>query len=239
VPSDVQNVVVTYCCVSSATNADVIVVAEESVERSMVLLPTTTRLLELPDSVLAMPEDVVRGTAVLVTKLEVMVLPEASVVVIGMVVRILVDDTAAADSEDDAESEAASDPVAENDADADADAVSTGVAEVSDGVEEGDAESVGVSDVVGPVVGAVVGSVVGSVVGVVVGSVVVGAVVEDCKEEVVVGSSVLEVVDAELVVVTPVPTACLLLGIMPAGISLALICAKPAKRENMTGDGRI
>lgn len=198
------------------------VVAEDRVERLMVLLPTMTKLLELPDSVRTMPDDVVRGTAVLVTKLEVIVLPEASVVVMGMVVRILVDVRTAEDSEGDAES--------------DADAGSEGEADVSDGVEEGVAEPAGV--LVGSVVGSVVGAVVGAVVGSVVGSVVEGAL-EDCKEEVVVGSSVVEVDGAVVEVVTPVPTTCLLLGMMPAGISLALICANPAKRESMTDEERI
>lgn len=36
-----------------------------------------------------------------------------------------------------------------------------------------------------------------------------------------------------VVVVPPVPTACLLLGIMPPGISSASICANPRKRESM------
>lgn len=94
VPSDVQYVVVTYCWVSSATSADVIVVAEKRVERSMVLLPTMTRLLDLPDSVRTIADGVAAeaGAAVLVTMLEVIVLPDLSVVVIGIVVLIVVDD---------------------------------------------------------------------------------------------------------------------------------------------------
>ena len=42
-----------------------------------------------------------------------------------------------------------------------------------------------------------------------------------------------------VVVVPPVPTACLLLGMIPPGISSASICANPRKRESMTATGGV
>jgi hypothetical protein len=72
--------------VSSATNAEVMTVAEERVDLLMVEEPTTTRLLDFPVSVVAMPEDVPTGASVDVATLEVIVEPAELVVVMGTVV---------------------------------------------------------------------------------------------------------------------------------------------------------
>jgi hypothetical protein len=231
-------VVVTYCWVSSAMRADVIVVAEERVERLMVLPPTITMSLELPDCVCTMADDVERGAAVLVTRLDVMVFPEASVVVTGIVVLTVVDcgtddvsDCAALLAADDDES------ITESDADV----VCAAVAEVSDGVLDG----LSVVVVVGATTTTAVSDVVISLVGVEVGAalVVVSGAGEVCCEVVVVTAStalVLVVLSAvEVEVVTPVPTTWRLLGMMPSSSSLSLICAKPAKKENIVGSARM
>lgn len=89
------------------------------------------------------------------------------------------------------------------------------------------------------VVGAVGAATVVSVVGVVGFCVVEGAAGVDSVVE---STSVAEVEGVDMVVdwvslavvVTPVPTACLLLGTMPPGISSASICANPRRKESMT-----
>lgn len=100
---------------------------------------------------------------------------------------------------------------------------------------EGEDEGEGAEEVVGAVGAATVVSVVG-VVGV---CVVEGA---EGVDSVVESTSVAEVEGVDMVVdwvslavvVTPVPTACLLLGMMPPGISSASICANPRRKESMT-----
>jgi hypothetical protein len=68
------------CLVSFARRAEVIVVADWSVERLMVEEPTTTKSLELPDSVLTIGEDVA-GTSMEVAMCDVTIEPSALVVV--------------------------------------------------------------------------------------------------------------------------------------------------------------
>lgn len=110
-----------------------IVVAEERVERLMVLPPTMTMLLELPDCVCTMADEVDRGAAVLVMRLDVMVLPAASMVVTGIVVLTVVD-AGTEDASDDATLLSADEESAI--AVSEADVVCAAVAEVSEGVLE-------------------------------------------------------------------------------------------------------
>ena len=213
---------------ASAIRALVIVVAEERVERSMVLLPMTTRLLDLPDSVRTGAEEDARdeaGTTVLVATCDVIVLPELSVVVMATEVRTVED------------------------------AVSSAAAELSvlDGLSLVDA-SLELSALLVVVVASDVEGVIWMVLDVEaaavdwslmivdeseVSMVEVGVVdvVETSAEDVDVSLAVslVEVGEVEVLVVTPVPTAWRLLGMMPSLTASALICAKPrtGKSENM------
>jgi len=90
-PLDVQKEVYVDRAVSSATRADVIVVALESVERLIVDEPTTTRLLALPVSVLTTSLEVVAAARVEVAMLDVTVEPCELVVVTATVVGISVE----------------------------------------------------------------------------------------------------------------------------------------------------
>lgn len=230
------------------------IVRLERVERLMVLLPITTRLLDLPVSVRTGAEDEAfdePGTTVSVATCEVMVLPDLSVVVTGTEVRMVEDavSTAAAD-----ESESVLDCALLDDASLE-DALLEG------GVLDGASLELSALLVTPPaatVVDVVLASVLLGVVAgslVLVGSLLVGVVVLAAVDEGVsvdVGVSVdngvvvslvsldsLVVVGAsEVLVVTPVPTACLLFGMMPSWTVSARICAKPrtGKRENMLGD---
>lgn len=168
--------------------AEVIVVAEENVEGSKVLLPITTTSSPSPSAVVLTGEDVVRGADVETGTEDVIVLPELSVVVTGVL------DSGVSDGVADVP-------------------VSSSVAEVSDGCSDVgvvvgavvELPSVGVVGPASVVVGSVVGAVVGSV-SEVVGAVVVALVSEvvgseDVVSELVVGAT-------ELLVVTPVPTTC-------------------------------
>lgn len=100
---------------------------------------------------------------------------------------------------------------------------------------EGEGEGAGAEEVVGAVGAATVVSVVG-VVGfcVVEGAAGVDSVVESTSVAEVEGVDIVVDWDSLAVVVTPVPTACLLLGTMPPGISSASICANPRRKESMT-----
>lgn len=168
--------------------AEVIVVAEENVEGSKVLLPITTTSSPSPSAVVLTGEDVVRGADVETGTEDVMVLPELSVVVTGVL------DSGVSDGVADVP-------------------VSSSVAEVSDGCSEVgvvvgavvEPPSVGVVGPASVVVGSVVGAVVGSV-SEVVGAVVVALVSEVVGSEDVVSELVVGV--TELLVVTPVPTTC-------------------------------
>lgn len=96
-------------------------------------------------------------------------------------------------------------------------------------------EGAGAEEVVGAVGAATVVSVVG-VVGfcVVEGAAGVDSVVESTSVAEVEGVDMVVDWVSLAVVVTPVPTACLLLGTMPPGISSASICANPRRKESMT-----
>lgn len=96
-------------------------------------------------------------------------------------------------------------------------------------------EGAGAEEVVGAVGAATVVSVVG-VVGfcVVEGAAGVDSVVESTSVAEVEGVDMVVDSVSLAVVVTPVPTACLLLGTMPPGISSASICANPRRKESMT-----
>lgn len=96
-------------------------------------------------------------------------------------------------------------------------------------------EGAGAEEVVGAVGAATVVSVVG-VVGfcVVEGAAGVDSVVESTSVAEDEGVDMVVDWDSLAVVVTPVPTACLLLGTMPPGISSASICANPRRKESMT-----
>lgn len=100
---------------------------------------------------------------------------------------------------------------------------------------EGEGEGAGAEEVVGAVGAATVVSVVG-VVGfcVVEGAAGVDSVVESTSVAEVEGVDMVVDWVSLAVVVTPVPTACLLLGTMPPGISSASICANPRRKESMT-----
>lgn len=100
---------------------------------------------------------------------------------------------------------------------------------------EGEGEGAGAEEVVGAVGATTVVSVVG-VVGfcVVEGAAGVDSVVESTSVAEVEGVDMVVDWDSLAVVVTPVPTACLLLGTMPPGISSASICANPRRKESMT-----
>lgn len=100
---------------------------------------------------------------------------------------------------------------------------------------EGEGEGAGAEEVVGAVGAATVVSVVG-VVGfcVVEGAAGVDSVVESTSVAEDEGVDMVVDWDSLAVVVTPVPTACLLLGTMPPGISSASICANPRRKESMT-----
>lgn len=207
VPSSVKYEVVVKGSVDARTIDDVMVVLEEKVEGSMVLLPTTTKGSSsepVTVSTAAVPvrvADLETGTE------DVIVLPLLSVVV-----------TAVCDSgvlEGDADV-----PVADSDALSDElDASVVGSEDCSE-----DWSEVGVADVEeGPSVGvSEEEGVVESLVGVEVVSWVldVGAdvVVWDVLDGSVVVLSVFEVGEAEVLVVTPVPTTCRL-GMTPCGMS--------------------
>lgn len=100
---------------------------------------------------------------------------------------------------------------------------------------EGEGEGAGAEEVVGAVGAATVVSVVG-VVGfsVVEGAAGVDSVVESTSVAEVEGVDMVVDWVSLAVVVTPVPTACLLLGTMPPGISSASICANSRRKESMT-----
>ena len=212
--------------VDSRTMFEVMVVLEAKVEGSIVLLPMTTKgsSSSVTVSTAAVPVRVAERDADVTGTDDVMVLPLLSVVV-----------TAVCDV-----------------------GVLDGDAEVPVPDSEVSLEVVG--SVVGSEVGSEVGADVGVVSSLVVGDVVgstVGVVVSGCELDVVgvvgsalevvgdvVGASVVVsgvdegVVETLVLVVTPVPTTCLL-GMMPCGMSWAAMCAKPARAEKRTGVGRM
>jgi hypothetical protein len=212
---------------------EVMVVLEEKVEGSMVLLPMTTRgsLSSVTVSTAAEPVRVAeRDTDDVTGTDDVMVLPLLSVVVTAVWDEGVLDGDAEVPV---AASEVSSELVA-----------SVVASEVWSEVGVADAEVVSspvvvVESVVGSTIGVVVGSACDSdVVADVVGSglVVDGVVVVDWS---VVESGVDVGVEETLVlVVTPVPTTCRL-GMTPWGMSWAEMCAKPARAENMMGVGRM
>ena len=246
-PSLVQYEVVVYGCVSSASSADVMVVASDSVERLIVLEPNTTRLLRLPVSVRTTPLDVARvdtAANVDVRMLEVTVEPAALVVVTAMVVGMFEEivasadedsaaadeDSAAADADDAAAAEDSALDAAEDDA-----SVDCGAADVLASVEDGASVLVGAAVLVGSVVGAavvpsVVPSVVGAaelVVGIVVGSTIVVAdvaLVTTMEVAVVVGSTIVvaEVVGTTVVLSIDVEV------VMPVPATCRLLGMTPA-----------
>ena len=214
--------------VSKATNAVVIVVADESVDLLMVEEPTTTIPLAAPVSVLTTPDPVLAGTRVDVATLEVIVEPSAFVVVtatvVGSSIELVTCEEAAAADEASADELAAT---ASEDAGASDDETTDELSTIAAGVlVVPGVDDMGVSVVTGVLLGVVIGSSVVEV-GVLVGDVVVGVSVVDggvLVAEVsdgVVVVSVGETVDVGVVVlVEPVPATCLL-GMMPRGTSSA------------------
>lgn len=207
------------------------VVLEDRVFGLMVLLPMTTKLLDLPVWVRTGPDEVAveAGTTVRVALCDVTVLPALSVVVTGTEVSTVEDAVlAAASLLGDASLEDGPSELAELWS-----ALDVGLASVLLGVLTFSLVVVW-SLLVGDVVVADVGS----------------AVVEvGVSEDVVAGVSLVSLVDVsevdvgsvDVLVVTPVPTACLLFGMTPSWTVSGWICAKPrtGKRENMVGgDGR-
>lgn len=264
VPSDVKyDVYVDTGIVSSAISAEVIVTADERVERLIVDEPMTTRLLEEPVSVDTMAEDVCfvdAAASVEVAMREVTVEPSELVVVTAMVVDTSVElgvcDEAVDDAAEDASSveeaavaeESAVDESAEDEAAAVAD-VWAAVESVEVGVADelsSDVVVLSCAVVVGAVVSLVVGaSVVDATVSLVTALVAdvasadeVGVSVADETADVAVVLSAVvlaaDVLSAEVVVDAAVPTTCLLGIITPAGSSSALMVAKPiANRASM------
>jgi len=245
--------------VSSARRAEVMVVAEERVERLMVLEPITTRLLAVPVRVRTTPpgfeadclgeEDA--GRRVEVAMLEVIVEPAELVVVTAMVV---------GSSVELGESEETSEEVETAPAAAAGDESEMVKADEIEAVDEGGTVDDGPADVFESLLVAL--EVVTGAIGVSLGvEVDIGAVEEAEGVDVVVigmvdvglfvdvadGDTVLELVltivvddvlSITLVVVTPVATICLF-GMMPRGISSALIVAKPnpsPRRASMMAD---
>ena len=228
VPSSVRYEVVVKGSVDSRMMFEVMVVLEEKVEGSMVLLPMTTRGSSSSVTVSTAAEPVrvaERDTDDVTGTDDVTVLPLLSVVVTAVC------DVGVLDGDADVpvpDSEASSEVVASVVASVVGSEVGADVGVVSSLV-------VGVASVVGSAVGVVVSGCVSDVVGVVGSGVLVVGVVVGSAGVVVSGVDV-GVVETLVLVVTPVPTTCRL-GMMPWGMSWAAICAKPARAFKRTGTG--
>ncbi len=236
------------------------VVAEERVERLIVLEPNTTRLLAVPVMVRTTPPACVwdgwaeeeAGSRVEVAMLEVIVEPAELVVVTAMVV---------GSSLELGEMEETSEEVEIAPAAAAGDESEMVKADEIDAVDEGGTVDDGPAEVVESLLVAllVVTGAIGVSLGVevdigavvvaegvdvvVIGTLDVGLVVDDVADgdtvlELVLTIVVDDVLSITLVVVTPVATTCLF-GMMPRGISSALIVAKPnpsPRRASMMAD---
>lgn len=216
--------------VDSRTMLEVIVVLEENVEGSMVLLPMTRRGSS-SSSEMVWTAEVARGADETGTD-EVMVLPALSVVVTSDWDTGVLEGPADVPVSSSVSSSASSVVVG-------ADVVSEGWSEVGEAVGAV-VSSVSSDDVVGSaevVVGSVEGGVVVSGSSVVDGGDVVALVSDVVGSSGVVSSEVV-VGALEELVVTPVPTTCRL-GMTPCGISWACACAKLARAENMMDEGRM